>query len=437
MKKACAALTLQILLALFICTPVMAAMEYGVIYDETESLGSHKLTMQGEQTLPQLSQTLGLDLRVDVLTQSSYDRLGDAVAGIYEEYDYGYGEQKEGITLTILLEPQDEDTYRMVDENDWCVYARLSDKRGSGQELSNAVYDAVQPYMAARAWNGEDITMSAVALTQAVDAMAETAEDYILTNCPPVGSGEDVDVGEPAQDSVTMQYVFDVADLLPYEKWKKLEDQAESISQKQDCGVYFALVNDYKKYGNGSVYEVTYQLYHSNQLGMGSGRDGILVLLSMAERDYAMFVYGEYAEYAFDEYGQEKLEEQFLGDFGRNDWYGGISNYLDACEEYLMKADAGKPVRRPYWIWFIIATVCSCLAAGAVCLWLLSKMKSVHQKAEANAYLTAGGLHLTKQYDRHTHTTETRTKIQKESSDGGGSTYSESGGGGSGRSGKF
>ena len=158
----------------------------------------------------------------------------------------------------------------------------------------------------------------------------------------------------------------------------------------------------------------------------------------MAERDYAMFVYGEYAEYAFDEYGQEKLEEQFLGDFGENDWYGGISNYLDACEEYLTKADAGKPVRRPYWIWFVISAGCSCLAAGTVCLWLLRKMKSVHQKAEADAYLTAGGLHLTKQYDRYTHTTETRTKIQKESSGGsGGSTYSESGGGGSGRSGKF
>ena len=168
MKKAYTALALAFLLALSLCTPAMAAMEYGVIYDETESLGSQELTMQGEQTLPQLSQALGLDLRVDVLTQNSYDGLGDAAAGIYEEYDYGYGEHKEGVTLTILLEPQDGDTYRMVDENDWCVYTRLSDERGSGQELSDAVYDAVQPYMAARAWNGEDMTMSAVALTQAV-----------------------------------------------------------------------------------------------------------------------------------------------------------------------------------------------------------------------------------------------------------------------------
>ena len=265
--------------------------------------------MQGEQTLPQLSQALGLDLREDVLTQNSYDGLGDAAAGIYEEYDYGYGEHKEGVTLTILLEAQDGDTYRMVDENDWCVYARLSDERGNGQELSGAVYDAVQPYMAARAWNGEDMTMSAVALTQAVDAMAETAEDYIRTNCPPAGSGEDAGLEEPVQGSVTMQYVFDVADLLPYEKWENLEARAEAISQKQDCGVYFALVDDYTEFGNGSIYEVTYQLYHGSELGMGSGRDGIIVLLSMAERNYAMFVYGEYAEYAFDEYGKEKLED--------------------------------------------------------------------------------------------------------------------------------
>ena len=101
----------------------------------------------------------------------------------------------------------------------------------------------------------------------------------------------------------------------------------------------------------------------------------------------------------------------------------------------LTKADAGKPVRRPYWIWFVISAGCSCLAAGTVCLWLLRKMKSVHQKAEADAYLTAGGLHLTKQYDRYTHTTETRTKIQKEARAAAAAAPTAKAGGGSGRSG--
>lgn len=447
MKKAYTALALAFLLALSLCSPAMAAMEYGVIYDETESLGSQELTMQGEQTLPQLSQALGLDLRVDVLTQNSYDGLGDAAAGIYEEYDYGYGEHKEGVTLTILLEAQDGDTYRMVDENDWCVYARLSDERGNGQELSGAVYDAVQPYMAARAWNGEDMTMSAVALTQAVDAMAEAAEDYILTNCPPDAPGaeapEEAEEPEqsgteesqaPEESSVDMEYVFDVSDLLSYEEWDELESRAAAISERQHCGVYFALVDDYRDYGDGDVYEVTYQLYHSNQLGIGDDRNGIFVLLSMNERDYAMFVYGEYAEYAFDEFGQERLEERFLGTFGDDDWYGGISNYLDACDEFLTKAQEGEPVRPAYWMQCFIATGVSCLVAGVICFFLMGRMKTVHKKTEANAYLTKGGLNLTEQYDRYTHTTETSTKIEKDNSS---SSQSESGGGGSGRSGKF
>ena len=38
MKKAYTALALAFLLALSLCNPAMAAMEYGVIYDETESL---------------------------------------------------------------------------------------------------------------------------------------------------------------------------------------------------------------------------------------------------------------------------------------------------------------------------------------------------------------------------------------------------------------
>ena len=63
-------------------------------------------------------------------------------------------------------------------------------------------------------------------------------------------------------------------------------------------------------------------------------------------------------------------------------------------------------------------------------------MKSVQSKAKADAYLTGSGLHLTKQYDRYTHTTQTRTKIESKSSSSGG-TSSAVGGGDSGRSGKF
>ena len=88
-------------------------------------------------------------------------------------------------------------------------------------------------------------------------------------------------------------------------------------------------------------------------------------------------------------------------------------------------------MRSSPWPMVAAAVGISCLIAGGICFFLLLGMKSVHQKKEADAYLTEGGLHLTQQYDRYTHTTQTRTKIEKSSSS------SESGGGGSGRSGKF
>lgn len=66
---------------------------------------------------------------------------------------------------------------------------------------------------------------------------------------------------------------------------------------------------------------------------VGEDRNGVIIMLSMTERDYAMFVYGEWAEYAFDRYGEKQLEGRFLSNFSDGDWYGGISNYLTACDE--------------------------------------------------------------------------------------------------------
>lgn len=440
MNKKFTALLMALLLALSLCVPAAASVEYGSIFDETEELGSAKLTYQGEQELPQLAKNLGIDLRVDVFTDEGLepdDTVSDIATFIYGNYDYGLGEDKEGVSLTLLMKTQPDGSYALA-ENDWCVYAFLSETRGSSQELSDAVYAAIKPYMAAQAWNGEDMTMSATALSQAVDAMMKAASDYILANCPPDNSGEVTETQTPEQTGVDMKYIFDNSDLLTFDEWEKLEARAADISQRHGCGVYVAFVDDFTEYGYGNdVYKTTYQLYHANELGMGDDRDGIIILLSMAERDYAMFVYGTYAETAFNSYGQEKLEKAFLGNFKEDDWYGGVSNYLSTCDEYLTRADAGKPVRESPALLIAIAVVASCLLSGAICLFLKRSMKTVHQKVEANEYVAPGGLQLSKQYDRYTHTTEVRSKISSSDDSSSSGTSSCSGGGGSGRSGKF
>lgn len=439
MNKKFTALLMALLLALTLCSPALAGAEYGSFYDETEQISSDELTNLGEETFPQLSKTLGVDLRVDVFTDEGVEdsTVWDIATYVYGNSDYGLGEEKEGISLTLLLRAQPDGSYAMA-EKDWCVYVSLSQARGNAQELTDVVSDAVKPYMAERAWNGKDLTMSATALAQAMGAMAEASSNYILANCPPDGAGKTTETQDLDQESAEMNYIFDLSDQLTAEEWQEAETRAADISQRHNCGVYVVFVDNFKKYGDGDgVYKTTYELYHANELGMGEGRDGIIILLSMAERDYAMFVYGTYAETAFNSYGQEKLEKAFLGNFKEDDWYGGVSNYLSTCDEYLTRADAGKPVRESPALLIAIAVVASCLLSGAICLFLKRSMKTVHQKVEANEYVAPGGLQLSKQYDRYTHTTEVRSKISSSDDSSSSGTSSCSGGGGSGRSGKF
>ena len=84
MKKRMTALLTALLLALALCVPAMAAAEYGAIYDETEELGSVELTYQGEQTLPQLTEALGIDLRVDVFTDEGVEAIRTTEDGAEE-----------------------------------------------------------------------------------------------------------------------------------------------------------------------------------------------------------------------------------------------------------------------------------------------------------------------------------------------------------------
>ena len=251
----------------------------------------------------------------------------------------------------------------------------------------------------------------------------------------------------PAATEPQLWNITDTVGLLTSDEDLTLEARAEEISAQYGVGIYLLILEDYSEYYD-DPYETAYELYHQNTLGMGEDRDGVILLMSMSDRKYATFFYGPKAEYAFDAYGQELMEEEFLDDFRDDDWYDGFEDYLEVCDEYLARAEAGDPVRGDYSSAGgsdgsgIGTTILVCLGISAViamivCLILRGKMKSVRKGTHADAYVT-GSLNLTASRDQYTHTTETRTKIEHESSDsGGGGSSACSGGGGSGRSGSF
>lgn len=244
-------------------------------------------------------------------------------------------------------------------------------------------------------------------------------------------------------------YVSDTAGLTTSEQWQKLETAAERISDRYSCGVYVVSLQDYRDYGSYSnIRSFSEEFYNHYRLGLGQNRNGILLVLSMEERDYCLIAYGDDAHYAFTDYGKEVLANSFLDDFKRNDWSGGFVDYISGCEELLSRAAEGKPVDVQYesrsgippeLSTGIIIGVPLLVSFGA-CEGMKRRMKPVKPQNRADEYIVPGGIHFSLKRDVFVNRTVSRTVIRSENRDssfGGGGGTTVNSGGFSGHSGKF
>lgn len=236
--------------------------------------------------------------------------------------------------------------------------------------------------------------------------------------------------------------VYDEAELLSDEEYWTLEDYAQEISETQQCAVYFMTVEDYRDYGDGDIFNVARQIFLDNDFGMGEDRDGVMLLLSMNDRDNCLLANG-FGDTALTDYGKDYISEQFLDDFGDNDWYSGCIDYLAFTDELLSQARAGNIYDRGSWITsealWLWSLVLGAGIAAIVCLIQRGMMKKkVRLQTGALGYLEGGSVSITRRRDVYTHTTEVRHKIETNNNASGGSGgYSHSSDGFSGKSGKF
>ena len=244
-------------------------------------------------------------------------------------------------------------------------------------------------------------------------------------------------------------YVSDVAGILTEQQRTQLESDAQKISAKYDCGIYIVTLGDYRDYdADSDVFSFAQDFYRSYQLGIGESRTGILLLLSMADRDYSLVTYGGNAHYAFTDYGQQVLASEFLDDFRRNDWYGGFSDYLSCCDELRGRAADGEPLDVSYdnssrmssGAGLAIIIGVPLLVSFVVCEAMRRRMKPVRRQTGADEYIVPGGIDLSLKRDVFVNRSVTRTVIHHENRDSaggsmGGTTVNSAGF--SGHSGKF
>ena len=227
--------------------------------------------------------------------------------------------------------------------------------------------------------------------------------------------------------------VIDLAGIITPEQDTALEAVTAEMANTYACGCYILLTDNYYAFAS-SIENAVIDIYHGNNLGVGNGRDGILLLMDPVNREFAFFVYGNHAEYIFNAYGQDLLEDVFLDDFSENQWYGGLEDFAYECREYMDLAAQGTPVSESKVGGYAMAILFGLIAGAVVCFVLISQMKSVAVGAEATAYVVDGTVRFTKRHNQFLFKTTTTRDL---SSDNDSNTSSFSGGGGSGRSGSF
>jgi len=256
-------------------------------------------------------------------------------------------------------------------------------------------------------------------------------------------------------EQVAVAYYYDSVGLLTAEQRAELEARGAAIAESYGFGVYIVVLDDYRDYDRWSVEDAAELVYRSLDLGVGTARSGLMLMLSMDDRDYDLCAYG-YGHTAFTDYGKNQLAQVFLDDFRYDDWYTGFRDYQAEAEEMLRLANAGSPVDDPYAGYsgyndynvtrsqrepgavIGFSLLIGCVVALIACMVMRSKSRSVKSARSAGTYAIPEGLYLAESLDRFSHVTEQRVRIESNRGSGGhGGGTSISSGGFSHSSGKF
>ena len=199
--------------------------------------------------------------------------------------------------------------------------------------------------------------------------------------------------------------------------------------------------------------------YDETNIGQGENKDGIILLLSANERQYAVSTSG-YAIFAFPDAYLDAMCDEFVPYMSDGNWYEACTSFIENCGVYLVKAyedpsgttpdnfdpDDFSPIDTSdpspdssehvplglYWNWVAYALVIGLIVAVIVMTVMKSGMKSVHMKAEASDYVREGSFDLTESNDTYLYSTVTKTEKPKDDDNGSGSS-----GGGFGSGGNF
>ena len=232
--------------------------------------------------------------------------------------------------------------------------------------------------------------------------------------------------------------VNDEAGILTVEERDALEARAQELFDEYGLEARILIVPSMGE--ETDAYEFAKTQYTTYGFGAGEEKSGILLMLSMEARDYALIAHGEGNEVLTD-YGNEEMANSFLGYFANDNWSTGFNDYLYTadkyCYSYYVEGKAYDEMSTT-----VFAMWCMALFGAPFIGWIaIRKMKADMQTAKeqtnAENYVDLeNAFKLTNQSDDFIYTQTIVTKRPKSDGGSSGGTSVDSGGF-SGSSGKF
>ena len=176
---------------------------------------------------------------------------------------------------------------------------------------------------------------------------------------------------------------------------------------------------------------------------MGDSYDGILFLLSMEERDWAISTHG-YGITVFTDAGQKYMVDNIIGDLSDGNYYTAFSQFADLADDFITQAKIGEPYdssnlpKKPMSpIWILISILGGALIAFIITGGMKSSLKCVSKQRMASKYLVSTAMSSFSNHDLYLYSVVTKTEKPKESEQGSSTHESSSGRTHGGSSGKF
>lgn len=237
--------------------------------------------------------------------------------------------------------------------------------------------------------------------------------------------------------------VVDFADLLSVGEEAKLNSMLDEISERQNFDV--AVVTVYSLNGKTPT-EFADDYYDYNGYGMGANSDGIMLVVSMEYRDWAITTCG-YGITAFTDAGQEYMADIFTDYLSDGKYAKAFECFAEMSDDFVTKAKEGRtygvgnlPHKPLSPMMLLLSLGIGVLIAFVATGVMKSSLKTARPQPAANNYVRAGSLNITEERDIFLYNRiDKRPRPKGGSSSGGGSSTHRSSSGRShgGSRGKF